>query len=97
MEFRWNEEKNNQLQKQRGISFERVVVSILNDEILDVIQHPNKDIYPNQKAFIVNIDQYAYSVPFIIEENGDLFLKTIYPSRKYTKLFNLRGNEHEIR
>jgi hypothetical protein len=39
-----------------------------------------------QRIFIINIDDYAYLVPFI-ETEEDVFLKTIIPSRKATKLY----------
>lgn len=31
--------------------------------------------------FIIKIDDYAYIIPFVENEN-EIFLKTIYPSRK---------------
>ncbi len=91
MEIRWNEEKNASLQKDRGISFERVLVGILNNEVLDIIDNKNTVKYPGQKLFILNIDNYAYVVPFKIDKKGDLELITIYPSRKFTKMFKLKG------
>jgi uncharacterized DUF497 family protein len=84
--FVWNSEKNAQLIDERGISFERVIYHIEKNDILDVIQHPNPSKYPNQKMFIVNIGQYAYLVPFI-ENESEIFLKTIIPSRKATKKY----------
>ena len=33
--------------------------------------------------FIIKIDDYAYIIPFVENEN-EIFLKTIYPSRKAT-------------
>jgi len=50
------------------------------------MDHPNKDKYPNQKIIIVNVDGYAYLVPFVIDGN-EYFLKTIIPSRKATKKY----------
>ena len=44
---------------------------------------------------IVNIECYAYLVPFI-EAEELLFLKTIIPSRKMTKLY-LGGVDNETR
>jgi len=82
----WNSEKNAQLIDERGISFEGVIYHIEKNDILDVIQHPNLSKYPNQKMFIVNIGQYAYLVPFI-ENESEIFLKTIIPSRKATKKY----------
>jgi len=46
--------------------------------------------YPNQKIFILEIVNYAYIVPFVENEN-EIFLKTAFPSRKYTKRYGLKG------
>ena len=84
--FAWNPEKNEELIKERGISFERVIQHIENERILDVIKHPNTSKYPSQRMFILEIDNYAYLVPFV-ENNSDIFLKTIIPSRKATRKY----------
>ncbi len=84
--FAWNLEKNAQLILERGISFERVVYHIEKNEVLDITKHPNPLRYPNQKMFIVNIENYAYLVPFI-ENETEIFLKTIIPSRKATRKY----------
>ncbi len=95
MSFNWNEEKNELLKSERGISFERIVVAIEEGHLLDVLEHPNQEKYQNQKILIVEIEGYAICVPFVEEANGDFFLKTLFPSRKYAKHFNLeRKNEH---
>ncbi len=79
--FRWNAEKNVWLQRERGISFERVVVAIESDGLLDVLAHPNSAKYPHQRILVVGCDGYVYLVPFVEEENY-LFLKTVIPNRK---------------
>ncbi len=84
--FKWNLEKNAQLIKERGVSFERVLHCIEREGILDIIEHPNQSRYPNQKMFIVGIEKYAYLVPFV-ESGTEIFLKTIIPSRKATKKY----------
>ncbi|MEN8168126.1 MAG: toxin [Pseudomonadota bacterium] len=84
--FAWNSEKNDQLIREREISFERVIYQIERDGLLDVISHPNSSKYPNQKMFIVDIGGYAYLVPFI-ENEAEIFLKTIIPSRKATRKY----------
>ncbi len=84
--FAWNPEKNEELIKERGISFERVVKHLENERVLDVIKHPNSSKYPNQRMFILEIDNYAYLVPFV-ENNSEIFLKTIIPSRKATRKY----------
>ncbi len=60
---------------------------------LAVIDHPNPAKYPNQQIYIVDVRGYAYLVPFEKQDNKR-FLKTIYPSRKITRLYReklLRG------
>jgi len=89
----WNAEKNIQLIQERGISFERVVQHIEKKELLAIIQHPNPLKYPNQRMFILNINNYAYLVPFV-ENDKEIFLKTIIPSRKATKKYLGINNDH---
>lgn len=55
-------------------------------EILDTIEHPNQERYPGQKIAMVVIDDYAYLVPYV-ENNDKIFLKTIIPSRKATNKY----------
>lgn len=93
MAFYWNGGKNNQLKNERGFSFERIVVAIEEGNLVDVFEHPNKDRYQHQLILIVDIDGYAVCVPSIQEENGAYFLKTLFPSRKYTKAYNLEGSK----
>ena len=84
--YAWNPEKNEELIKDRGISFERVIQHIENEQVLDIIKHPNTSKYPNQYMFILEIDNYAYLVPFV-KNNSEIFLKTIIPSRKATRKY----------
>ncbi len=81
--YKWDNEKNAQLKLQRGIGFEQIVMHVERGDVLEIIKHPNNEKYPNQQIIIVNISEYAYLVPFIQEEN-EIFLKTIIPSRKAT-------------
>ena len=88
--FNWNSEKNQQLIRERGVSFEDVVFFILQGEILDNVRHPNPKKYPGQRIFIISIDKYVHLVPYV-ESPEEIFLKTIIPSRKATKEY-LGGN-----
>ena len=86
MVFRWNPQKNALLMRERGLSFEQVVLAVESGDLLQVIAHPNPARYPNQKIMVVAMDGYAFLVPFAQEEDG-YFLKTIIPSRKATRDF----------
>ena len=74
------------LKSERGVSFEEVLVSMSTDGLLDVVEHPNKERYPNQRIFVIRIRGYAYVVPFV-ETEQEIFLKTIIPSRAATKRY----------
>jgi uncharacterized DUF497 family protein len=87
--FSWNNEKNQSLKAERNISFEEVVFHIGRQDVLDIVEHPNPEKYQGQRIFIVNINDYAYLIPFVENEQA-IFLKTIIPSRKATKKY-LRG------
>jgi len=84
--FDWSIKKNEELKADRNVSFEDVIFSIVHEGLLDIVEHPNKQKYPDQRVFIVKIEDYAYLVPFVEEENV-IFLKTIIPSRKMTKKY----------
>ena len=90
----WNSDKNLALKAERGISFEEVLVAISQGALLDVVEHPNKEKYPNQRIFIVRIRGYAFLVPFV-ETDGEIFLKTIIPSRSATKSYISKGKSDE--
>jgi uncharacterized DUF497 family protein len=91
MIIQWNDEKNSLLKHLRGVSFEQIVILLEENALIDVLDHPNKEKYGNQKLLLFNIENYIYVVPAVID-GGSCFLKTIYPSRKYTEKY-LGGNK----
>jgi hypothetical protein len=88
--FRWDNEKNTRLKNERGVCFEQVVILMEREDVLNTIEHPNKDKYPGQKIAVIQIDDYAYLVPYV-EKNDEIFLKTIIPSRKATNTYMRQG------
>ena len=88
--FAWNTEKNRQLIEERGISFESIVVAIDQGGLIDLLEHPNQARYPGQLIHVVEVDDYLYLVPFIVESDGTRFLKTIIPSRKAMRDYGRR-------
>lgn len=90
--FNWSPQKNEWLTHVRGVSFERVLHAIDHGGLLDIVGHHNPSKYPNQQILVVEIDDYAYVVPFV-ESDDEYFLKTIIPSRKATKQYlrNVNG------
>jgi uncharacterized DUF497 family protein len=84
--YNWDKEKSLLLKKTRGISFEQIVIHIEQGNLVDIIEHPNGEKYNHQKILIINIDNYIYTIPFV-ENQNERFLKTIMPSRKFTKKY----------
>ena len=80
------------LKASRGICFEDVVFFIERGEIVDDYLHPNQKEYPGQRIMVINVANYAYLVPYV-ENEKELFLKTIIPSRKATQRYF--GETHE--
>jgi uncharacterized DUF497 family protein len=89
--FDWSPEKNEELIQKRSISFEEIVIAIEGGYILDIVEHNNREKYPKQKIFIIQVEDYAYLIPFI-EDDEKIFLKTIIPSRKATREYINKKN-----
>jgi len=90
--YTWNNDKNEKLKKERGISFEDVIYYIENEKLCAILKHKNQVRYPGQKIYAVEINNYVYLVPFV-ETEKEIFLKTIIPSRKATKKYLEANNE----
>lgn len=84
--FDWDEKENEWLKNERQISFEQAILCIEEGRLLDIIEHPNQNRYKGQRCYIVEIDRYAFVIPYI-ETDDSIFLKTIFPSRKYTSVY----------
>jgi len=79
MEFRWSPSKSEELKRTRGVSFEEIIQA----ELVAVIEHPSRS---NQNILLFNVGDYIWAVP-CVEREGEIFLKTLFPNRKHTKLW----------
>jgi uncharacterized DUF497 family protein len=82
--FDWDETKNQWLIANRGISFEMCQAALEQGNLIAII--PNTHPRTHQKKLIIRIDDYAYVVPYV-EDDQKIFFKTIYPSSKETKKY----------
>lgn len=80
----WDDDKNQKLQNERNISFDEISEIILRKEYLDILKSASR---PDQKIFVVKINNYICSVPFVIDEQSNIVLKTAFPSRKLHKKY----------
>jgi len=86
-EFRWDEDENKFLKQERGVSFEE----ILDSKFIGAERHPTRK---NQMVLKFEYKKYIWIIPCVIEDKF-IFLKTIFPSRKYTKMFKVREVKNE--
>ena len=78
-EIRWNALKSQRLKKVRGALFE----DIMRAKLVRIKKHPQKE---NQNIMLFEYKNYIWAVPYA-ENESHIFLKTLYPSRKYTKIY----------
>jgi len=79
---RWNPIKDYLLMLTRGLGFKEV----LKGRFVKITQHPKRE---SQKILFIWHKDYIWLVPHV-RQGDDMFLKTLYPSRKYTKLYKTR-------
>lgn len=96
MKYEWNPKKNEWLKKERNIAFEQIIFHLSQGNVWKCADHPDQENYPGQKIYFVIIREYVYLVPHIVEKDF-IFLKTIIPSRKATKMFleEFQGGDSE--
>ena len=90
MEIIWDEVKNETLRLQRGIGFEEIADIIFNEGYLDILENPTR---AEQLYFILAVRDYTWVVPFLIDEEDRIVLKTAFPSRKYHKIYGGESSE----
>ncbi len=89
MHIIWDEEKNHWLQLYRSISLEKIADMLINGQYLDILENPSRD---NQLYFVLPIHEYTWVVPFLVDAENRIILKTAFPSRKLHKKY---GGNHE--
>jgi uncharacterized DUF497 family protein len=88
----WDPEKYKKLEEERGILLDEIAEIILRKDYIRIIKNKSK---PWQRIFVVEYKNYIHLVPYVIDEEQNIFIKTAYPSRKYMKLFGKGAtNEH---
>ena len=85
--IRWDLLKSERLKKTRGVSFEEIIGA----KLVDIKGHPSRE---NQKIMLFEHKGYIWVVPFV-DTSDEIFLKTLYQSRQYTKMYKKRGHLNE--
>ncbi len=71
--------KSQELKNTRGVSFEEIIQT----RFIAALKHPKKS---HQNIMLFEYKNYIWVVPYVEGANG-IFLKTLFPSRKYTKIY----------
>ena len=82
-EIRWDPLKSEELKRTRGVSFEE----ILRAKLIAVERHPSRS---HQSIMLFERRGYIWIVPYV-ERGEEIFLKTLFPSRKFTKKWKSGG------
>ena len=77
MIIRWDRRKSDWLKRARGVSFEDIIEAAL----IGAQEHPTRS---NQNIHLFELNDYIWIVPYV-QRGEEIFLKTLYPSRKFTK------------
>ena len=75
-EIKWSLLKNEEVKRTRGVSFEEII----NAKLIGIKKHPSRK---NQNIILFEYKKYVWVVPYVVEKDY-IFLKTLFPSRKYT-------------
>ena len=86
----WDESKNEKLEMERAVRFEDIVAEIISGRILDILEHRARK---NQKILVIDLNSRIYAVPFLLNEDGNMILKTIYPSRKLQRRYGKKTRQ----
>ena len=66
------------------MSFQQIADEIISGNYIDILENPGRS---GQQIFLLRIAGYTWVVPFVIEEDETIFLKTAYPSRRFHKIY----------
>jgi len=80
----WDPDKAKELLKSRNIILAEIAGIILDERYTAILSHPKK---PSQRIFVVSYKGYMHAVPFVIDAEENIIIKTAYPSRKREKRF----------
>jgi uncharacterized DUF497 family protein len=86
----WDDDKSRKLMVERGISLDEIAGLILNKKYCAILKNPSRE---GQKIFVIPYRDYTHVVPFVIDENKNIVLKTVFPSRKFHKIYGGKKDE----
>ena len=84
MDIVWDEGKNSWLKDARNVSFEQIAGVIFAEQYLDIVDNESRE---NQQYFVISLQNYTWLVPFLVDDQKRIVLKTAFPSRKFHRKY----------
>jgi hypothetical protein len=75
------------LKLERDIDIDEIVELIIERKYIDMLEHPKRE---GQQIFILSYRNYIHVVPFVIDEDDNIIIKTVFPSRNFHKIYKER-------
>lgn len=86
----YDKNKAIKLRFESNIEIEDIVDIISKKKYIDILEHPKRE---GQQIFILKYRYYIHVVPFVINKDDNIIIKTVYPSRNFHKIYKERVNE----
>jgi hypothetical protein len=80
----YDKNKAIKLRYERNIEIEDILDIIINKKYLDILEHPKR---AGQQIFILEYRDYIHVVPFVIDEDSNIIIKTVFFSRNFQKIY----------
>ena len=84
MEFIHDKNKADKLLRERNIDIKEIENLLLREGPVETLKNKSRQ---GQQVFLVKYNGYIHAVPFVLNAEGGIIIKTAYPSRKYNKKY----------
>ena len=88
----WDKAKAARLLETREISLAEIADLLLERRYLAILENPS---HPEQMLFVLPYKNYTYAVPFVVDEEDNIILRTAFPSRKFHKIYGKAKDENK--
>jgi uncharacterized DUF497 family protein len=83
----YDKNKAMKLRFEQNIEIEDILNIIIEKKYIDILEHPKRE---RQQIFILEYRDYIHVVPFVIDKDDNIIIKTVFPSRNSHKIYRER-------
>ena len=80
----YDENKARFLRLIRNIEIDEIIELIIEKKYIDILEHPKRK---NQQIFVIHYKDYIHIVPFVVDEDDNIIIKTVFPSRNFQRIY----------